>query len=209
MDKKHIDAALLHFRQNDPVLAEVTRKVEKLKQRFDRRDAFTHLCRAIVGQQLSIRAAATIWERVCALFGNKKALLPREILTTPVVVLRGCGLSFGKISSLQDLARHFVEGHIDPAQFPRMQSDHIIAALTLVRGVGVWTAHMYLIFGLRRPDILPVGDLGFQNGIQRAYRLRARPSEKTIHRLAKKWTGYESIAALYLWEYLLVETCRA
>ncbi|MBI4087179.1 DNA-3-methyladenine glycosylase 2 family protein [Candidatus Kaiserbacteria bacterium] len=209
MDQKDIDAALLHFKRHDPVLAEVTQRVGKLQRRFEKRDAFTHLCRAIVGQQLSVKAAATIWERVCALYGNKKMLLPREILATRADTLRKCGLSLNKITTLEDLARHFAEENIDPKRFPRMRSDDIIAALVAVRGIGVWTAQMYLIFGLRRPDILPVGDLGFQNGIQRAYRLRARPAERTIRRFAKKWTGYESIAALYLWEYLHIDIHRA
>ncbi len=206
MKKKHIEMALAHFHKNDPVLAKVVAVVGTLPKRSPMPDAFTRLCRAIIGQQLSVKAAATIWARLMALYGNPKSLSPVDVLKTSDDSLRGCGISFGKIASLKDLARHFIDERIDPKKFSRLSNEEITTILVRVRGIGVWSAHMYLIFGLGRPDVLPIGDLGFRNGIKKAYRLRARPTEKKMRALAKKWGGYESIAALYLWAYADVFT---
>lgn len=201
MKKKQIEAALLHFKKHDPILAGVCKSVGELKKRKGSRDAFTRLCRAILGQQLSVRATNAVWERLNALYAHPGRLLPQDILDTSVETLRACGMSHGKIRSLKDLARHFYDKRIDPRRFPRLSDEDIIITLVQVHGIGVWSAQMYLIFGLGRPGVLPVGDLGFRNALQKAYRLRTHPTEKKIRILAKNWGPYASIAALYLWEY--------
>jgi 3-methyladenine DNA glycosylase/8-oxoguanine DNA glycosylase len=159
---------------------------------------FEALLRSIIYQQLSGYAARAIHGRVLALFPKTKPNA-RALLKIPAKKLRAAGLSIQKIEYVRDLARKCMDGTIDPKRLPKMSSAEIIEHLTAVKGVGEWTAHMVLIFTLRRPDILPTGDLGVKKGFQIAYKLKALPSKKDMEKLAAPWKGHESIASWYLW----------
>jgi DNA-3-methyladenine glycosylase II len=135
------------------------------------------------------------WEKLSA----RKFPTPEEVVKMPDAKLRSAGLSAQKISYLKDLAQKFADGSIEHRRFARMKSDDIIAHLTAVKGIGVWTAHMFLIFTLNRPDILPVGDLGIRKGFQILYKLDILPSPKEMERLAEPWREHASVASWYLW----------
>ena len=161
-------------------------------------DVFQSLLRSIIYQQLSGKAAATIHARVVALFPKGKPT-PAELLKIRPAALRKAGLSKPKVSYVQDLARKCLDGTVDQKKFPKMTSDEIIAHVTAVKGIGIWTAHMLLIFTLHRPDILPVGDLAIRKGFQSVYGLKEMPSEKEMEKLALGWRAHASIASWYLW----------
>jgi 3-methyladenine DNA glycosylase/8-oxoguanine DNA glycosylase len=163
-----------------------------------RRTVFDSLLRAIVYQQISGKAAASILARVEALFPAAKPT-PALLLKMPDAKLRGAGLSGQKTSYVKDLAKKCLDGTIDEKRFPRMSSEEIIEHLVQVKGIGVWTAQMLLIFTLHRPDILPTGDLGIQKGFRALYRLRSLPDKKRMEKLAKPWREHASAASWYLW----------
>jgi DNA-3-methyladenine glycosylase II len=176
------------------------------------KNAFQALARAIIYQQISGKAAISIYRRFVGLFGialpetvdwekplARKFPSPQEILDIPVEQLRAAGLSTQKISYLKDLALKFSDGTIDAARLNRMKSEDIVAHLTQIKGVGKWTAQMFLIFTLNRPDILPVGDLGIRKGFQILYKLRSLPSPTKMEKLAKDWREHASVACWYLW----------
>ncbi|RJQ36317.1 DNA-3-methyladenine glycosylase 2 family protein [Candidatus Parcubacteria bacterium] len=163
------------------------------------RDPFRALVRAIVYQQISGKAASSILAKFLALFGGKQFPTPAMVLAMPMSKLRAAGLSNQKALYIKDLARKFSDGTIQPRRFGRMANDEIIAHLVRVKGIGVWTAHMFLLFTLRRPDILPTGDLGIRKGFQIVYELKRMPSPKRMEELARPWRQYASIASWYLW----------
>ncbi|MDE1925528.1 MAG: DNA-3-methyladenine glycosylase 2 family protein [Patescibacteria group bacterium] len=159
---------------------------------------FQALLRSIVYQQLSGHAARAIHARLIDSFEKGKPT-PEKLLKIPAKKLRAAGLSMQKIEYVRDLARKCIDGTIDPRHFPQMKSKEIIEHLTAVKGVGVWTAHMVLIFTLGRPDILPTGDLGIKKGFQSVFGLQELPTPKQMEKLAMPWRGHESIASWYLW----------
>ena len=159
---------------------------------------FQALLRSIIYQQLSGHAARAIHGRVLALF-PKQVPTPKALLKIAATKLRAAGLSIQKIEYVRDLARKCLDGTIDPKKFPKMSSQEIIEHVTAVKGVGEWTAHMVLIFTLRRPDILPTGDLGIRKGFQITYGLRDLPTKKQMEKIAEAWRGHESVASWYLW----------
>ena len=161
---------------------------------------FHHLTRAIVYQQLSTKAATTIFGRVLTLCGG--TLEPRAILSHPDEALRAAGLSGQKTRYVKDLATHVRDDKLPLERIERMDDDEVIAALTHVKGIGVWSAQMFLIFRLGRLDVLPVLDLGIRKGVQRAYGLRRLPAPRYVERLGKRWTPYATIASWYLWRLL-------
>jgi len=163
-------------------------------------DPFKALARAIVGQQLSARAAATIFSRFEALFDAFPT--PAQVLAVPDDRLRSVGLSSQKLGYLRDLCRRIVEGELPLDVLDRMDDEAVIENLTQVRGVGRWTAEMFLIFRLQRPDVLPVGDLGIVRAVQRAYKLRKAPSPARLTRIGEAWRPYRSVACWYLWASL-------
>lgn len=163
-------------------------------------DPFKALARAIVGQQLSARAAATIFSRFEALFDAFPT--PAQVLAVPDDRLRSVGLSSQKLGYLRDLCRRIVEGELPLDVLDRMDDEAVIENLTQVRGVGRWTAEMFLIFRLQRPDVLPVGDLGIVRAVQRAYKLRKAPSPDRLTRIGEAWRPYRSVACWYLWASL-------
>ncbi|MDX2092309.1 MAG: DNA-3-methyladenine glycosylase [Kofleriaceae bacterium] len=160
------------------------------------------LARAIVSQQLSGKAADTIWGRFLELYPRGKFPAPEVILATPDTQLRGAGLSGAKAAAIKDLARHVVEKKLVPSRLPKATDDQISAMLLPVRGIGPWSVDMFLMFSLARPDVLPVGDLGVRKGMQRHFKLRALPEADRMIKLAAPWRPYRSIACWYMWRLL-------
>jgi DNA-3-methyladenine glycosylase II len=163
-------------------------------------DPFRALVRAIIGQQLSTKAAATIEARFAALYEGSPT--PAGVAATPDAPLRGVGLSGQKLGYLRDLAHRVHNGSLPLAVLDGMPDEEVIAALTEVKGIGRWTAEMFLMFRLHRPDVLPVGDLGIVKAVQRAYRLRTMPSPARLQRIGEAWRPYRSVACWYLWASL-------
>jgi len=161
---------------------------------------FEMLARAIVFQQLSTKAATTIYRRLEEAAGG--ALTPESIQNLSVGEMRRAGLSRQKLGYIRDLAEHALSGKVDFAKLPAMSDEEVIASLTDIKGVGVWTAHMFLLFSLRRPNVLPIGDLGVRVAIQKAYRKRKMPTPKQVEQIAQGWHPYCSYAAWYLWRSL-------
>jgi DNA-3-methyladenine glycosylase II len=165
-------------------------------------DAVRSLARAIVSQQLSGKAADTIWGRFLALYPGGRFPRPPAIVATPDAALRGAGLSGAKTAAIKDLARHVMERRLVPARLPGLTDEEVAAMLLPVRGIGPWSVHMFLMFALARPDVLPVGDLGIRKGMQRHFRLRKLPDADRMTRLAAPWRPYRSVAAWYMWRLL-------
>lgn len=167
------------------------------------RDHYGELVSSIVGQQLSSAAAGTIWRRVLDLFGGKMPT-PEQLLGVKDQKLRDVGLSWAKVGYVKDLAQHILDGRLDLDHVATMPNDQLIEQLTAVKGIGEWSAHMFMMFGLGRLDILPVGDLGIRKGVQKVYKLKTLPNPAKIIIIAarNKWHPYESVASWYLWKSL-------
>jgi len=196
-------AARRALMRRDPVLAAIIRQhgpcgLGAVRDRFDH---FAMLARAIVFQQLSTKAATTIHNRLLeSLPGG--AMTPAALAAIDEAQSRAAGISRQKHGYLRDLAEKVVSGVVPLEAVDDMPDEDVIAALTAIKGIGRWTAEMFLIFRLQRPDVLPVGDLGIQNAIQKAYRLRKKPSPDRMRKLAAAWQPYRSIACWYLWRSL-------
>lgn len=163
------------------------------------RNTLESLGRAIVYQQLSGKAAATIYGRFLDLFPGRRFPTAARLLEKSVDELRSVGLSRGKASFLLDLAARFADGTVDPRRFARASETEIAATLLQVKGIGQWSVDMFLIFGLNRPDVLPVGDLGVRRGMMRYFARRTMPEPAQMVRMARPWQPYRSIAAYYMW----------
>jgi DNA-3-methyladenine glycosylase II len=161
-------------------------------------NAFLSLARAIIYQQISTKAGDAILKRFLALFGKKK-ITPENFLALTSIQLKSAGLSPQKQSYLVDLAEKFVDETIHLKHFSRMNDEEVKEHLIKVKGIGPWTADMFLIFALNRPNILPVGDLGIVKGFQKVFNLKSRPAERTMRRLAKPYEGEHTNLSLYLW----------
>jgi DNA-3-methyladenine glycosylase II len=164
-------------------------------------DAYGVLVRSITGQQLSTKAAATIYGRLTELFGGRTPS-PQEILGTDPDQLRAIGLSRAKAAYLRDLAEHIVDGELPIDELAELPDDEVMALLTGVKGLGRWTVDMFLMFHLGRPDVLPVGDLGIRKAIQVQYGLEELPKAAEMERIAEAWRPHRTLASLYLWESL-------
>jgi len=195
--------AIVHLKKSDPVMAAL---IEKLGPcRFSYGDpTFHNLAESILYQQLNGRAAATIFERFTALAGDP--LTPEGILKLSEVQLRSVGLSKQKSSYLRDLSEKTKAGLLNFDLLAELPEEEVIRHLTQVKGIGVWTAHMFLMFTLRRPDILPTGDYGVQAAIKKHYKKRKWPKPAVIEKIARPWAPYRSIACWYLWRSLDVKT---
>ena len=194
--------AVNHLRSVDPVIARVIDAVGPC--RLQARDDGTHfdaLVRAIVYQQLSGKAAATIHGRVRALYGDRDPT-PEELLATPEDKLRAAGLSRQKLGYIRDLAARVASGDVPLDHVHTLDDDTLTEALVRVKGIGKWTAQMFLMFRLGRPNVLPDLDLGIQNGIRRAYGLRKQPKPKDVLKIGARWAPHASVAAWYLWRVL-------
>ena len=188
---------LFHFDQNDSMMAQVIRRVGPMRLKRNR-NYFVVLCKAIVAQQISVAAADTITARFCALF-NGSPPSPQGVIRLSDVALRGVGLSRQKTTYLKDLSRHFDKKILRPHRLHYMNNEGVIQQLTAVHGIGRWTAEMFLIFSLNRPDVLPVGDLGLQLALKKLYRMRQLPTVKRMHALGRKWHPLETVATWYAW----------
>lgn len=194
--------ALVHLRAADPVLGSVISRVGPCRARVASGGThFGAVVRSIVYQQLSGSAAATIHGRVLALFGGREPT-PHALLRLDDTVLRGAGLSGQKTAYVRDLASHAASRHFPLERLHEFGDDEVIATLTTVKGVGRWTAQMFLMFRLGRADVLPDLDLGIQKGIQRAYGLRRLPTPLQVLERGAPWAPYRTIASWYLWRLL-------
>lgn len=190
--------AILHLKTSDPVLGQLIEQVGPYRIQY-RPPEFSTLVRSIVYQQVSGKAAATIIARLEA---AAPGLKPSSIVRLSEEELRAVGLSGQKRSYIRDLAEKTLARRI---RFPSLESlpdQEVIDRLTQIKGIGVWTAHMFLMFALRRPDVLPVGDLGVRAAIKRAYRMEALPSPADVVRIAQPWRPWASVASWYLWRSL-------
>jgi DNA-3-methyladenine glycosylase II len=170
-----------------------------------RGDPFTTLARAIVGQQISVKAAQAIWERLTKACGDGAAgapLDPARVQRKRVATLRACGLSERKADYIRDLAKHFVSGRLDPKTWPALDDEALTAALVDVRGIGRWTAEMFLMFHEMRADVLPVDDIGLQKAMAAHYFDGRRPTLDEMRARAEPWRPYRSVATWYLWRWL-------
>src|SRR5262245_33957974 len=186
--------------RRDPRLAEVIKRVGRCGLSDTRtRDPFNALVRAIMWQQLSGKAAETIYGRVVALAGGIEQLSPARMLELEADALRAAGVSRPKISYLRDLAERVQDGRLDLHALEHLPDEEVVIAITAVKGMGRWSAEMFLMFRLNRPDIFPVGDLGIVKGVQTLFGMKRRPAPRTMIRLAEPWRPYRSVAAWYLW----------
>ena len=199
--------ALAHLAAADPRLAPLIAR-HGAPTITPTRDAVHSLARAIVSQQLSGKAADTIWGRVLDLYPRRRFPAAAALLATPDAKLRAAGLSGAKTAAVKDLARHVVEKRLVPARLPRASDDEIAAMLLPVRGIGPWSVDMFLMFALARPDVLPVGDLGIRKGMQRHFRLRALPEAARMAKLAAPWRPYRTVASWYMWRLLEPDPVR-
>lgn len=189
-----------HLARADPVLRTVIGRVGPCTL-APRRDYFVALCKAIYAQQISTKVAAVLFTRFRQQFPNRRPTPQRvlRLLNGDPSALRACGLSRQKAVYLRDLAQHFVDNRIPTRKLSRMSDDQVIEALVNVKGIGRWTAEMFLIFVLNRPDLLPVDDLGLREGVREIYGLKTRPTAGELTAIAEPWRPFRSIATWYVW----------
>jgi DNA-3-methyladenine glycosylase II len=189
----------------DKVLRRVMEERGPIDPEIDRRgsrpDPWEALARAIVGQQLSTRAAASIWAKLQAQFGGRTPT-PEELLRKRRPTLRKAGLSNAKVEFLRDLAKRVGDGRLDLKRLASLSDEDVIAELVAVKGIGSWTAEMFLIFHLARPDVVSLGDLGIRRAVQIAYEMEELPGPEELEKLAEEWRPHRTLACLYLWRSL-------
>ena len=195
--------AVNHLKRSDPVLRAIIERVGPCRMEFGVPE-FSSVAEAIVYQQLNGKAAVTIFNRFAELAGDP--LTPEGILKLSDEQLRSVGLSKQKSAYLKDLASKTSDGLLNFARLPEMTDEEVIEHLTQVKGVGVWTAHMFLMFSLRRPNVLPTGDYGVQVAIKKHYKKRKLPKPKDMEKIAKAWEPYRSVACWYMWRSLDIKT---
>ncbi len=195
--------AVNHLKKCDPVLGAIIERVGPCRMEFTPAE-FSSLAEAIIYQQLNGRAAVTIFKRFVDLAGAP--VTPEGILKLSSEQLRGVGLSKQKSAYLKDLAEKTAAGLLNFARLPELPDEEVIQHLTQVKGIGVWTAHMFLMFSLRRPDVLPTGDYGIQVAVKKYYRKRNLPKPKHMEKIARPWAPYRSVACWYLWRSLDIKT---
>ena len=199
------DPAIKHLRRADPVMRDLIDSIGPLDTEARRRgrptDPYGALLRSIVGQQLSTKAARTIYGRMLELWGGKTPT-PKQLLATDPEAIRAAGMSRPKVNYLRDLAERILDGRLEIDRLNELSDDEISAELTAVKGIGQWSADMFLIFFLGRPDVLPVGDLGIRRAVEKVYALPEIPTPEAIFELAQPWRPHRSLASLYLWASL-------
>ena len=198
MKPEYWDRAKRALARSDPVMGSIIRRFPRIHL-VPRGDAFQTLARAVVGQQISVKAAQSVWERFAA---AAVAVTPQAVGALEHAALRGCGLSVRKVEYIADLAAHFASGRLVPTRWQEMDDEAVIADLVDVRGIGRWTAEMFLIFNLLRPDVFPLDDLGLQKGIRFAYFKKRPVSLRTMRKLGESWRPWRSVATWYLWRSL-------
>jgi DNA-3-methyladenine glycosylase II len=195
--------AINHLKKSDPILSAVIERVGGCRMEFGPPE-FHSLAEAIIYQQLNGKAAVTIFKRFAALAGDP--VTPQGIVKLSDAQLRSVGLSKQKSTYLRDMAQRATRGELDFSRLPEMSDDEVIKHLTQVKGVGVWTAHMFLMFTLKRPNVLPTGDFGIQMAIKKHYKKRKMPKPAQMEKIAKAWEPYRSVACWYLWRSLDIKT---
>jgi DNA-3-methyladenine glycosylase II len=195
--------AVNHLKKCDPVLRAIIERVGPCRMEYGPAE-FHSLAEAIVYQQLNGKAAVTIFNRFATLAGEP--LTPEGILKLTDEQLRSVGLSKQKSAYLKDLAAKTAAGQLDFARLPELSDEEVIEHLTQVKGIGVWTAHMFLMFSLRRPNVLPTGDYGVQMAVKKHYKKRKLPKPKDMEKIARAWEPYRSVACWYMWRSLDIKT---
>ena len=195
--------AINHLKKSDPVLRAIIERIGPYRMEYGPPE-FHSLAEAILYQQLNGKAALTIFKRFTALAGEP--LTPQGILKLTAEQMRSAGLSKQKSSYLRDMAERAASGELDFSKLHEMSDEEVIKHLTQVKGVGVWTAQMFLMFTLKRPNVLPTGDFGVQMAIKKHYKKRKVPKPVQMEKLAKLWEPYRSIACWYLWKSMDVKT---
>jgi DNA-3-methyladenine glycosylase II len=198
MKPEYWDRAKRSLARRDPVMAAIIRRHPRVHL-VPRGAPFHTLARAIVGQQISVAAAQSVWNKFSA---RVVVVAPEEVLKTKTRDLRTCGLSERKCEYISDLARRFADGLVHEHRWPQMSDEEVIDDLTQVRGIGRWTAEMFLMFNLLRPDVFPLGDLGLQKGLRVAYHGGRKVSLKTLQRRGESLRPWRSVATWYLWRSL-------
>ena len=199
MTPEYWDEACRHLSRRDRVMKRLIPQFGQARLQC-RGDAFTTLARSIVGQQISVKAAQSVWERLSMPWGGAQAVLkPAQVLKAQSSDLRAAGLSLRKVEYLQDLARHFKERGSRSPLWSEMEDEAVIAELVSVRGIGRWTAEMFLMFGLMRPDVLPLDDLGLLRGISLNYFSGEPVTRSEAREVGEAWAPYRSVATWYLW----------
>ena len=184
--------------RRDPILRKLIKSYPDAEL-GGRGDAFQTLARSIVGQQISVKAAQSIWNRFAECSG---AVTPAQVAALAPQAMRSCGLSGGKVKYLHDLAAHFSSGSIKPRRWPKMTDDAIIEDLVRVKGIGRWTVEMFLIFHLMRPDVLPVDDLGLRRAMERQYNDGKPLTKDQMREIGAPWSPWSSVATWYMWRSL-------
>jgi DNA-3-methyladenine glycosylase II len=196
-------SAVRHLQSSDPVLAGIIERVGSYAPRYSP-PTFENMARSITYQQLHGRAAETIFGRLMTACDS--CMTPESVLKLSIEQMRACGLSKQKLSYIRDLAEKTISGDVNFEQLPKMDDEDVIEHLTRVKGIGRWSAQMFLMFALRRPDVMPTVDLGINTAIKRAYRKRKVPKPPQILKLAEPWRPYRSVACWYLWRSVDVKT---
>ena len=199
MKPEYWDRAKRALARRDPVMGAIMRRHPGVYM-MARGEPFMTLARAICGQQISVKAAQSVWNRVCICLEQK--ITPEAVVAAERKNLRACGLSDRKTEYIADLAQHFVDGKIHARNWPQMSDEEIIAELTDVRGIGRWTAEMFLMFNLLRADVFPLDDLGLQKGMRVAYFKGRKISLQRMKKLGETWRPWRSVATWYLWRSL-------
>ncbi len=204
-----LSSARKQLAASDPTMAELIERIgeidleTRLRRRSEERpaDAYGALLRAIVGQQLSTKAARTIYGRVLELFDGSTPS-PEQLLEADETALRGAGLSGRKVEYIRDLASHVLDGELELDRLGELADEEVVEEIVAVRGLGVWTAEMFLLFHLERPDVLSGGDLGIRKAVQIEYGLEEMPPPTRVLEIGEPWRPHRSLASLYLWESL-------
>ena len=176
--------------------------METRRKRTPAIDAYGTLLRSVVGQQVSVKAAAAIYGRVVGAVRRRDAARPRRLLEVDPQALRDAGLSWRKVEYVRDLAAHVVSGDLELDRLGELSDEEVIAEITAVRGFGLWSAQVFCMFFLERPDVLPTGDLGIRRAVEIEYGLDEIPPPKEVERIGERWSPHRTLASIYLWESL-------
>lgn len=198
MQPDYWDQATNSLSERDPVLKELIQAYAGLTL-SSRGDAFATLARSIVGQQISVKAAESVWQR---LITHIQQISPITIQDSDTDALRACGLSFRKVEYLQDLSRNFLNGGLDPDKLVFLDDDLVIFELVKLKGIGRWTAEMFMIFFLLRPNVLPLDDIGLQRAMSQHYNNKQPLNKHSMREIARNWEPWRSVATWYLWRSL-------
>lgn len=199
MTDEEVKKACIYLAETDPILGEIIDQVPPFERSWGK-NYFLDLIESIISQQLSVKAADTIWKRFQTLFSGQ--IIPEDVLAMDQEKMRECGISYGKISYIKDLASHVLSSGLLFEQFDIMTDEEIIQELIKVKGIGRWTAEMFLMFTMGRPDVFSYGDLGIRKALQKLYGFEKEPTQKEAEAIAAMWRPYRTVACRYLWKSL-------